>query len=335
MATITPEEVKKFLMAIQGREITLKQIRDEFHILSGTQSYDTVRTILSRLADQKIIRLSGKHDGVYKVVTQVEPVQIFGIDRERRPPFKLWFPKDFETAMEMSFADDIVIREGDLILISGVSNLGKTGLCLNFVGENIDYKPVLMGNEYTNPGGEPMPRFIGRLDGMSIKNGGWVNWVDEAGKDKFTLLPVHDDYAEHIVKDRINIIDWINIESGEHYMIGTILNNIKKQLGKGIAIIAIQKAEGADAGRGGQFTKDFADCEILIDKLGNSETLLTIGKVKEYTNPVSGRHFGFTIAKGVKILNFREVKRCDACKGTGFQAGKPCSDCAAKKWVDK
>ncbi len=322
-------------MTIQGREITLTELRKEFHILPGTQSFDSIRVFMLRFAQEKLVRPSGKRDGIYKVVTQVQPVQIFGIDRERRPPFKLWFPKDFETGMEMNFAEDIVMREGDLILISGVSNLGKTGICLNFCGENIDYRPVLMGNEYTNPEGEPMPRFIGRLDGMSIKNGGWVNWVDETGKDKFTLLPVHDDYAEHIVKDRINIIDWINIESGEHYMIGTILNNIKKQLGRGIAIIAIQKAEGADAGRGGQFTKDFADCEILIDKLGNSETLLTIGKVKEYTNSVSGRHFGFTIAKGVKILNFREVKKCDACKGTGFKAGKPCDDCASKKWVDK
>jgi len=73
---------------------------------------------------------------------------------------------------------------------------------------------------------------------------------------------VKSDYVEHIVPDKINIIDWINIDSGEHYMIGSILEGIKRQLGRGIAIVAIQKAEGATAGRGGQFTRDFADLDF-------------------------------------------------------------------------
>ncbi len=329
MAIISAQDVKAFLKNIQGKEITLTQLRKEFRITPDNKSFDAVRNILFQLAEQKIVRPSGKKDGVYKVVTQVKPVQVFGVTREMRDPFTLIFPKDFVTGMEFPFAEDIVIRDGDLILISGLSNYGKTALALNFCGENINQKPVLMGNEYTTSDLEPTPRFLKRLHDME-----WIDWKDDEGMDKFTLLPVWDDYAEHIIKDRINIIDWINIETGEHYMIGTILSGIKRQLGKGIAIIAIQKAEGAETGRGGQFTKDFTDCEILIDKFSDTETLLKIGKVKEYNRQVVGKTYAFGIFQGVRIENFREVKKCPKCFGKKYYSGKTCDNCTGRGMVD-
>ncbi len=275
MAEYLSNKLREFLKTAQGRDLDLSYLRRELHIDPKSPADANLRTLLSvTLVGEKIVRPSGKKDGVYRVITQVNPVKVFIPGRERRPPFDLIFPRDFDTMMEMDFAEDVVIREGDLILISGLSNFGKTTLCLSFCGENINKNPVLMGNEYTTLVEDnyvPTPRFMNRLEAMD-----WVEWVNVDGNDKFTLLPVRDDYAEHIVKDKINIIDGINIDTGEHYMIGTILENIKKQLGRGIAIVAIQKAEGAAAGRGGQFTKDFADLELLIDKFGDSDVLLTI-----------------------------------------------------------
>jgi len=334
MADTFIDKIREFLSTRQGREVDLNYIRNEMKIDPNSPAWTSLGKIMAEdLTNKRIVKPSGKRDGVYRVIVQVAPVQVFGIPRDRLPPFTLIFPKDFDTGMEMSFANDVVIREGDLILISGMSNFGKTTLCLNFCGENIDKNPVLMGNEYTtlvDGNYTPTPRFLIRLDAMD-----WVNWRDADGFDKFTLLPVRDDYAEHIVKDRINIIDWINIETGEHYMIGTIMEGIKKQLGRGIAIIAIQKGEGTTAGRGGQFTKDFADLEILIDKFGDSDVLLTIGKVKEYTNSVIGKTYSYGINKGVKIINFREVQRCPSCKGQGYTKGEKCSMCWGNKFVDK
>ena len=321
--------VREYLRGVEGREVEIAQLRKELKIDPTSPAWDGIRVLMLRLANEHLVRPSGKRDGIYKVIKQVNPVRVFDPGRERRPPFELIFPRDFETMMEFPFAEFIVIRQGDLILISGVSNLGKTCLAINFNGENIGKKPVLLGNEYTSPDGEPTPRFMNRLESMD-----WVEWVDVDGNDKFTLLPVRDDYAEHIIKDRINTIDWINIETGEFYMIGTILDGIKRQVGKGVAIAVIQKAESATAGRGGQFTKDFADCELLIDRFSDTETLLTIGKVKEYTKPVIGKTFAFSISQGVKIINFREVKRCTACNGKGFKGnGQRCDECNGNKYV--
>ncbi len=335
---ITTAEVKEFLKNIEGKEISLTALRNELGIKRDDKSFDTVRNILFQLSEQKegtkLVRPSGKKDGVYKVIKQVSPVPVFSIERERRPVFDLIFPRDFNTMQEMSFSRDIIIREGDLILISGVSNFGKTTLCMNFCGENIDAHPVLMGNEYTTTEEEPTPRFLNRLDSMDVNKDGWIDWIDVDGNDKFTLLPVREDYAEHIVKNKINIIDWINIETGEHYMIGTVLYGIKRNSGRGISIIAIQKSEGADAGRGGQFTKDFADLELLIDRFGESDVLLTIGKVKEYSHHVVGKTYAYSILNGVKIVNFREVKRCHHCKGQGWTKGEKCDFCLGHKFID-
>jgi len=319
------DKVKEYIQDVQGKEITLDSLRAELRIDPTSTSWNSIRKVMLDLTVQKLVKPSGRRDGIYKVITQVKPIQVFG--RTRKPPVKLFFPKDYNTESELDFGKDIIIREGDLILISGRSNYGKTAICLNFCAENLAINPVLMGNEYTTLDHEPSPRFMNRLDNMD-----WVKWSNGNDEDRFTLLPVFDDYAEHIVKDRINIIDWINIESGEFYLISKIMEDIKRALGKGIGIIAIQKAEGAASGRGGQFTKDFSDVEILLDGYKDDEILMTLGKVKESHKRLSGRAYAFGLENGVKMVEFRELKKCTCFNG--YRGPKKCVDCSGAGYTD-
>ena len=345
MAEITTSEVRAFLSKIQGQEISLPELRREFQIQQGTKSFDLIRNIMFQLAELNVVRPTKR--GYYKVVVEVKPVEVFGVERERRPLFDLVFPKDKRTDLEIEFAGSVVIREGDLITMGGTKSSGKTLLCLNFCAENIDKRPVLMGNEYTiaiSDDGvddkvahkiiryEPAPRFLNRLDVMRE----WVNWVDENGKDKFTLLPVREDYAEHIVKNRINIIDWINLGGDRLYDIGKVLESIKANLGRGIAIIALQKGEGATDPRGSQFVRDFSDLELVLDPFGKGgdETLITIRGVKEKTEAIVGKTYAYYMGKGgTQILDFHEVSKCSICHGSGFVKGKECDTCLGKKYV--
>jgi len=333
MAEYLSDKLREYLRTAQGRVVNLKDLRLELKIDPASPAWESLGREMRRLVLEKIVRPSGNNDGFYKVIKQVKAVRVFDKSRERRSPFELIFPKDFDTGMEIPVAEDIVIREGDLIEIGGVSNYGKTTKAMNFLGENIKYGPILMGNEYTTRVGdtdeyEPTPRFLNRLDAMD-----WVEWTNEDGSDKFTLLPVRDDYAEHIVKDKINIIDWINLDANRLYDISKVMEDIKAEVGRGIAIVVLQKGDG-DMARGGQFTKDFTDCELLIDKLTEHESMLTIGKVKEYTKPVIGRKFAFGIVSGVKIINLREIVKCKSCHGAGYKGGKECEVCQGKKYVD-
>jgi len=334
---ITTSEVKDYLSQRQGQETTLDKIRSELGIERHTKSFDAVRNIMFQLTESHVVRPTGKKDGSYKVVIQVEPVRVFLPGRERRPPFDLIFPRDFDSGMMMNFAESVVVREGDLITLGGVKSKGKTLLCLSFCAENIDKQPVLMGNEYTSlikDKYEPTSRFLGRLDKMRE----WVEWTDADGYDKFTLLPVRDDYAEHIEKDKINIIDWINLDGNQLYDIGKILEGIKANLGRGVGIVALQKGEGAGSPRGGQFVRDFSDLEILLDGFGDNDddVLLTVKGCKEKTRPIVGKTYAYTImGGGTQITNFREVIKCPACHGNGYGKGGTCDNCLGKKFVDK
>jgi len=331
--------VTAYLRTAEGREVNLKDIRAYLHIATGSEDDTNLRKLMSRtLIDKRIVSKPIKRpDGIYKVIKQVSPVQVFNANRQRRPPVTLYFPRDFNTGVEMSFAEHIILREGDLITIGGVKSTGKTHLCLNFCAENIDSHPVLMGNEYTvevDSIYEPAPRFLARLDKMAE----WCEWVDKEGNDKFTLLPVREDYAEHIISNRLNLIDWINLDANSLYDIGKVLEAIKAANGRGITIAILQKGEGAINPRGGQFVRDFSDLEILLDPFGKNphDVLLTIKGVKESTKPVIGHTYAYTIGEsGTKMFNFREVKKCKGCMGQGIWKGHECEECLGTGFTDK
>lgn len=333
MAEITTSELKTYLKKREGRVIDLATLRTEFQIERGTKSWDGIRNILYQLAEgkERIIKPSGKRDGTYKVIKRPVAVKVFGVERERVPPFDLVFPKDRDREMQLPFAEDIVIRQGDLILIAGVSNFGKTTLAMNFIAENLSLNPVLMGNEYTDSKGEPKQRFLNRLDVMN-----WVKWTNGSGEDRFELIPIHEDFEDNIIEGRINVIDWIDIES-DFWDIKNISKRLKDEVGKGILIVVIQKNEGRDSGVGGGMTKYYTDLELLVDRHTSFETRVTIGKVKESIKPVSGRSWAFSITgQGTHIVNVREVIKCFECHGSKYIKGKgECPNCRTVGWLDR
>jgi hypothetical protein len=334
MAERLSDKVDEYLESAQGRIVNLKDIRTYLVIEPGSSDDANLRKLLGIRVKQRVVSPSGKNDGFYKVVKKVQPVKVFSVSRERRTPIDLYFPRDFTTEMEMEFAENIVLREGDLITIGGVKSTGKTQFALNLCAENIDKHPVLMGNEYTvevDGISEPSPRFLSRLDKMSE----WVNWTDETGEDKFTLLPVHDDFAEHVVPGRLNIMDWINLDGNALYDIGKVLKDIKTVNGRGISIAMLQKSESSTNARGGQFVRDFSDLEITLDPFGKNsyDVLLTIKGCKEAKKSIVGNTYTYTIGEaGTKIFNFRKVKKCNGCGGTGKYKGTDCDRCLGTGW---
>ena len=326
MDKLTIEMVRSFV-GLELDDFDLERLRQKHKIASDSSVF---YTSISRLCKEKVIKRVKR--GVYKKVTVVQPIKVFG--RERRAPIVFNPPKDRDSEDELAFFRDIVFREGDLILLSGFKNKGKTAMCLNLVAENLNLKPVLMGNEYTTQTGEgyePSPRLLNRLDNMD-----WVQWVDKSGGERFELLPVYEDYAEQIRPGRLNVIDWVNL-TGEYYLISSVMEGIKRAIGRGIGVIVLQKNPGADYGRGGNLSKDFADVELLLDPYGDDldAVMLTVATVKESTRRVMGRKFAYHIQGGVKIVDFREVMKCPVCYGKGWKGNMPCPNCDKLGYVDK
>ena len=117
---LTQEAVAKWLSQYQGKEIDLKTIREEMGIKPDSTGWRNLTEMMVRLCEKNIVKSMGKRTGVYKVITQVQPIKVFGTEyKGGEIPFE--FPKDYDTGEPFSFADLITIREGDIIVISGVS----------------------------------------------------------------------------------------------------------------------------------------------------------------------------------------------------------------------
>jgi hypothetical protein len=324
---LTLEQVKLWIDQ-EVDEFGLEDFRKKYQIAGDSPNF---HTHIQRLIDQHYIKRIRR--ATYRKVKWAQPIKVFG--RQRRPTVILKPPEDRDTGEPMDFLNDIVFREGDLMLISGFKNRGKTNLCLNLIAENLDKHPVLMGNEYTVMGKdgefEPSPRLLNRLDSMT-----WVDWVNVSNEERFELLPVYQDYAEQVRSGRLNVIDWVNL-AGEYYMISPVMEEIKRALGTGMAIVVLQKNPGSEHGRGGNPSKDFADVELLLDPFGEDKdsVMLTVETVKEAKQAVQGRHFVYKIRHGVEIVNFREVVKCGNCFGRGWRKDRPCDVCAKLGYVDK
>jgi len=219
------------------------------------------------------------------------------------------------------FAETVSISQGDVIMIAGLSNMGKTAFCLNLLLENMDMYPcTLMGNEY-----KPS-KFRRRIEKMD-----WVNPMKEDGSPKFELIERYEKWADIIRPDNINIIDWINL-GDNFYQIGRILEDIQERLKKGIAVISIQKSEGKALGLGGGFSEHLASLYLVLDF-----EKLTVRKAKEWANGPNpnGQMYGFEIIDGgSKFHHIREIKPCKACFSTGKSRGQKCGECGGKGTVD-
>ncbi|KKM70635.1 hypothetical protein LCGC14_1438650, partial [marine sediment metagenome] len=68
----------------------------------------------------------------------------------------------------------------------------------------------------------------------------------------------------------------------------------------------------------------------------DTESRITVGKVKESKGRVVGRSWAFSIWDGVKLQNIREVVKCHTCYGFKYIKGKgKCTTCDAVGYIDK
>ena len=336
---LTTDEVRAWVDFIEpGREFHYTKALDG---LVHPSMYDSLRKIMYELVKQRVIKPSGMHDGVYKKIQIIEPVKWWEADSSAY--YDITHPHSIIDLSTFGWGDIVNISSGDCIVVAGVSNFGKSSVVLNYLARNIDtHQCLLMGNEYTTLDGMPSPKFKRRIESMN------VNWFKEDGSPKFELLPVSADYDCYVQSGKLNIIDWIN-EPENPYMIGRIMENIKKNIGDGIAVIVVQKNRVNDQGVGGQFTEHFADMYLSLDPYNVDvfpETRITLGKVKDTKQGVraTGRSWVFSIRdNGANLNNIREVTRCKSCYGKGYtHSGKcPNLDCVAgwvaldKKYIDE
>ena len=334
MAERLSDKLIEYLQSAMGRNVNLRDIRAFLKIEPGSKDDQNLRTQMSTIMiTRKIVKPSGLNDGNYKVIVPVEPVRWWN-GEITEDPLNFRFPRCYEDETSFGIEDLVEVFAGDMVLISGASNYGKTAVALSIMGENLALlSAVLMGSEYTASDGKISPKFKRRMKRMQ-----WVEWMID-GIPRFTLLPVGSDYEDYIEPDKLNVIDWISLP-GEYYLIDRVMKAIKDRVGNGVAVVVLQKNKTAEFGEGGERTERYADVSIKIDPYGEGESLLTLGKVKSPKDKATGRMWAFSIVDyGANLYHIREVVKCPKCWGKGYTGSgnnyKRCDSCHGLKFIDK
>ena len=244
--------------------------------------------------------------------------------------FKITFPSNHHPDDEtyFQFADAVRISPGSVIVIAGVGNAGKSCFCRNILWDNMhSIHSVYFSSETT---GAAFKRYADTMKWSSPFNGD--------GKPVFELVERYRDYQDVIQPDSLNIIDWLNIESGEFYRIGIEMQKIKEKIHNGLVVIAIQKDPGKDLGRGGTFSKELASLYLNLDyDKEHNLNRLTIDKSKEWVgnHDPNNKIYGFEITDyGTQVANIRDIKKCDGCYGSGKSGKSVCLKCDGVGWIN-
>lgn len=199
---------------------------------------------------------------------------------------------------EFEFETNITLNPGDAIGLAGEGNQSKTAFGLNIIVNNMDkYECVLFTSEFNDI------KFRNRMG-----NYDWTGLYNPDGKPKFRVVKLEENFQDIVVKDAINVFDWIRMDD-EPWKIAAIIDNCKKKVGKGLFIYSLQKRSYKTFGVGGEASKDYADVYFTLsyDKTLQS-SVLKVEKVKcpGIKNP-NYKSYAFNCSDGAHFRDIREI----------------------------
>jgi len=173
---------------------------------------------------------------------------------------------------------------GNIAVIAGSPNAGKTAMMLNFIYLNQDQYPIYY---FCSEMGEVELRDrLDKFPGMDIND-----W-------KFEAIERAADFADVIRPDCVNVVDYLEMTT-ELYQVNEHLTAISHKLGTGMLVLALQKKVGAIYGRGQEFGLEKPKLYLSLDK-----GILRIVKGKSWAQKTidpNGLQVPFNIAGGCQF----------------------------------
>lgn len=291
--------IDDWLEAHQGETFDLDVVCRHLEITSAEGRKQAIVKLFNETKKSRLEK-GGKGNREYRYINTIVS-EIDWVNAQENDKFDVIWPYGVSDNTHFGFDGHIIIPQRSIIMVAGVSNMGKTTMALNFLWMNMDKYPcTLMGNEY-----EPS-QFKRRAQNMKFRNP-----LKLDGKPKFELIERHDNWKDIIRPDNVNIIDWINL-GDKFYEMGKIIEGIKEKLNKGIAFICIQKDAGKTYGMGGMWGTHLSTLYLTLD-FGR----MTVEKAKEWNGHNPNREmYGFDIIEhGSQFANIHSVSFCRKCYG--------------------
>lgn len=271
---VTQGEIENWIKDTNGWW-TVEELDRETKVISSNDMTNR-RTALKRLAERGDIE---KHPTQNKLYRRI-------IKNLRRIDFKMVTDKEpLKLVLPLGLEKLVNTYPGNIIVVAGSPDSGKTALLLNVVRMNMDNFPVYYFS--SEMGEQEFANRLSKFEGIELDK--W-NFVAEECASNFTDV---------IRPDAINIIDYLELTS-DVYMVAEHLKSMHDKLGKGIAIVALQKKRGAELGRGAEFSLEKPRLYLSMDA---GITTIQKGKnwAKQDVNP-NGLKIKYKIVGGCKFI---------------------------------
>lgn len=283
---ITQDEIIEWFRTTTGN-IHLRDAKRELELASGT--FPHLRTVFSRMVQDNIaVRIAGK-DGWYRLVD--EETEIIHFKNGEVNPFDIKWPYDANFPKSGFGIENLAwVDRGGLAVVGGSPNAGKSALAHNLIHCNYKKHRVIL---YDSDNSEA--EIVRRVKVFPT----FMQWPDDC-------IQVKDaNFEDAIAKepDALHIVDYLEI-TDSFWLVAKHLRAIKQALGKGIAVVMLQKAKGAELPYGRDFTQQIPRLAISMEA-----GMLTITKGKTWANPEvnpNGKKFTFKLVGGEKFINIRE-----------------------------
>lgn len=269
------DEIKKWIMASPG-EFSSREIDYDLGFVQPKQKKERTK-ILEKFVGEKFLSREGSRRGHYRPYL-VELKQIdFVNTSDRFLPIRI----------PLGISDMVGIMPGNIIILAGESNAGKTSLNLNIIKDNMHRFNVHYFNSEMGAG--ELHSRLNKFDDIDI-----TQW-------KFNAYNRNADFADVVFKgeNSLNIIDFLEVYD-DFFAIGEKIKRIHEELDGAVAIISIQKNVGAIHAVGGNRTMEKAR---LVINISPGEFKITKAKnfIRQDLNP-NGLSCRWKLVNGCKFM---------------------------------
>lgn len=259
-------EVDSYIVVTSG----YFSVTDCYNVLQVVTKEDkaTVRTALHRRKD-KIIEKYGKKDGVYRRIDT--DLEMIDFTEDEGPRSQVLLPLDLHERVD--------VCEGNIVLVAGEYNSGKTSFALNVLQMNKNRMKIrYLSSEMK--GGE----FKRRWRTFGLPNDFWL-------PDAMTeYVALKNNLAGSILPDGLNIVDYLEFSDADFTQGAEYMRQIHDKLTTGVAIVCVQQKMGAKLPRSGDLIMEKPRLAISFKKIPtDTEDVWGVVEIQKAKNVTLGK----------------------------------------------